>query len=469
MQGIQIEPPSPPAAAGGRARLRATPPPRRGILRAVSGARRQTEAGPFPIVRLGSDRVPKGPWVFARLMEPAQPAERVRAGGGAGTADAPGSGGRGGARPAEGPAAPAAAAPPPVDGDLVELRDASDRFVGHGFYNGRSDIRVRIVSRGRRRDLDRPLAFLTGRLRGADRLRRRTLRLEANGDTYRVAHAEGDDLPGLVVDRLGDALVCEYHALGFWRWRELVERALAELYPGLAVLHRVPAAAQRSEGFDAPDQPGRPGWLFEDGLHYPVLAGAGHKTGWFCDQRDNRRTIGLLGHGRDVLDLCCNAGGFALHAARAGARSVRAVDLDERVLGRAREAARRNRLAVDFEHADAFDVLRGVRSGARRPGLVVLDPHKLVRGHSELEAGLRRYSDLNALALEVVRPGGLLATFSCSGAVDEAAFIGMLFGAARRAERGIRLLRQMGAGPDHPQRPGFGRSRYLKGALLALD
>jgi len=384
-----------------------------------------------PCVWLESDQVPNGPWVYARLLRP------------------PDSG--------------------LVDGDLVELRDASDRFVGHGLYNGRSDIRVRILSRGRRKDLDRPGEFLLKRLRAADRLRRRTLRLDQVASAYRVVHAEGDDLPGLVIDRLGEVLVCEHHALGFWRWRELVAGALGQVYPGLEVLHRAPSGAQRSEGFQAPVPPPREVWIEEDGLHYPVLAGSGHKTGWFCDQRDNRRAVGLLGHGRDVLDLCCNAGGFALHAARAGARRVRAVDLDEKVLGRARAAAARNALAVEWLHADAYPYLRDLLAGSWRPGLVICDPHKLVRNRAELEPGLRKYADLNALALEAVRPGGLLATFSCSGAVNEAAFAGMLFGAARRARREVRLLRQMGAGPDHPQRPSFPRSRYLKGFLLAVD
>ena len=383
------------------------------------------------MVHLESDRLPAGPWVYGRQVR----------------------------RPESSP----------EPGSLVELRDASDRFVGHGFYNPSSDIRVRILSRGRRKDLDRPLEFFRARLRAADRLRRRTLSLEDRGNAYRVVHGEGDDLPGLIVDRLGDVLVCEYHALGFYLIRDLIERAVGELYPRARVVHRVPPAAQRSEGFEAVPEAGIETWIEEDGLHYPVLAGAGHKTGWFCDQRDNRRSIGLLGAGRDVLDLCTNAGGFALHAKRAGARRVRGIDLDEKVLDRAVGAAERNRLEVEFRHADAFDELRRLAAGSERPGLVICDPHKLVRGRTELERGLRKYSDLNALALSVVRPGGLLATFSCSGAVNEGAFVGMLFGAARRAEREVRLLRQVGAGPDHPQRPSFSRSRYLKGALLAVD
>jgi len=384
-----------------------------------------------------SDELSPGPWVFARQVESA-PAELE-------------------------------------NGALVEVLDASGRFVGHALYNGASDIRLRMLSRGRRSELDKPRAFLLKRLKSADDLRRRLLRLPEVSDAYRIAHAEGDDLPGLIVDRLGTALVCEHHALGFWRLRQDVEWALRELYPGLEVVHRVPGTAAKAEGF-TPDEPPRDLGeieIVEHALRYPVRPGggaqAGHKTGWFCDQRENRVRVAQLARGRDVLDLCCNAGGFALQAARAGARSVVGVDLDEVVLERAREAARLNRLDVRFVHADAFPYLRELETRGEKHGLVVVDPHKLIVSREQMELGLRKYHDLNTLALGCVRPGGVLASFSCSGLLQESAFMGMLFGAARRAGRGIRLLEALAAGPDHPQRPDFSRSRYLKGALLAVD
>jgi len=397
----------------------------------------------LPAVRLASDELSPGPWVFARQVAP----------------------------------------PPPVlaDGALVEVLDASGRFVGHALYNGASDIRLRMLARGRRSDLERPRAFLLARLTAADRLRRRILRLPETTDAYRVAHAEGDDLPGLVVDRLASALVCEHHSLGFWRLRAEVEWALRQLYrdlPGLSVVHRVPRAAARAEGFEPEEAPAPTGEvvIHENGLAFPVEPGGGlgggHKTGWFCDQRENRLVVARLARGRDVLDLFCNTGGFALHAARAGARSVHAVDLDEVALERARRAALLNGLEVELVHADAFDHLRALQGGearAPRPGLIVVDPHKLIPGRTALETGMRKYLDLNALALAVVRPGGLVATFSCSGLLAEPAFVGMLFQAARRAGRGVKLLAQLGAGPDHPQRPDFSRSRYLKGAVLAVE
>lgn len=390
----------------------------------------------LPRVDLATDDVPRGPWVFARNVLPA---------------------GVHGVR----------------DGDLVEVCDASGRFLGHALYNGTSDIRLRWLSRGRKSELRRPRDFLLRRLRAADRLRRKVLRLDEVTDAYRVAHAEGDDLPGLVVDRLAGTLVAEYHALGFWRLRDEVEWALGELYPGHPVVHRVPRSALRAEGFDPAVadslEPGAEVEIVEHGLRYPVQPGGGHKTGWFCDQRDNRRRIAELAGGRRLLDLCCNAGGFSLHAARAGARRVVAVDLDEVALERAARAAELNGLPIETVHQDAFDHLRALREADARFELVVLDPHKLIPGRAQMETGLRKYGDLNALALERVAPGGLMATFSCSGALDLPAFLGLVFAAARRARRELRLIEILQAAPDHPQRPDFGRSRYLKGALLALD
>ncbi len=386
-----------------------------------------------PAVALLSDFLPTGPWIYGRQVE------------------------------MEG------ALPP--DGALVEVLDASKRFVGHALYNGMSDIRLRVLSRGKRTDLRNPRDFLLRKLAAADRLRKKTLRLPETTDAYRIVHAEGDDLPGLIVDKLGASLVCEHHALGFWRLRHEVEDALNELYPGLPVVHRVPDNAARAEHFDPEEAPLDLGEieLVENGLVFGVRPGFGHKTGWFCDQRDNRMQAASYANGVDVLDICTNAGGFALHAKKNGARRVRAVDLDEVALERAVRAGRRNGLDVEWIHADGFDVLRRVRDEREKPGLVILDPHKVVRSRMDLEQGLVKYNDWNTLAISCVRPGGLLFTFSCSGAVDLPTFLGVVFQSARRADREIRLLDVLGASADHPQRPEFPRSRYLKGALIAVD
>lgn len=386
----------------------------------------------LPHIELATDELSRGPWIYARQVE--FPREEVPA------------------------------------GALVEILDATGRFVGHGLYNPESDITLRVLSRGRKSDLDHPRRFLLERLAAADRLRKRLLDLPKRTDAYRVAHAEGDDLPGLIVDRLADVLVCEYHARGFYELREEVSWALGQLYPDARIVHRVPKAARNQEGFDPEAEPEDVGEveITEDGVRFRVLPGVGHKTGFFCDQRDNRKLVASFCEGADVLDLCCNIGGFALHAAAAGARRVRAVDLDEVVLERAEASRAANDAAVELYHDDAFDFMRAERDrgGAN---VVILDPHKIVRSKRELEQGLNKYLDLNALAFECVKPGGLLATFSCSGSVDLPEFVGVVFRAARRAGRNLRLLQTLGAGPDHPQRPDFPRSRYLKGLLIAVD
>lgn len=384
------------------------------------------------VVHLSSDDLRPGPWIFGRQVEPAPGVE---------------------------------------DGALVEVLDASGRFVAHALYNGASDIRLRVLSRGRKSALDRPRDFLLKTLKAADQVRRRVLRLPEVTNAYRIAHAEGDDLPGLIVDRLAGWIVCEHHSLGFWRLRAEVDWALRQLYPDLEVLHRLPPGPARSEGTRGVEPEVDPGEIeIEDqGLTFLVHPAGGHKTGWFCDQRDNRARVGRWSAGRDVVDLFCNTAGFGLFAARAGARRVRSVDLDEVVLERARASAARNELDVECIHADAFDFLRTLQSRDERPGLLVVDPHKLIARKSDLESGQRKYLDINALAIDRARAGGLVASFSCSGLLSEPAFVGLLFQAARRAGRSVRLLEQYGAAPDHPQRPDFSRSRYLKGALLAVD
>jgi len=395
-----------------------------------------TRPATYPAIRLETDQLATGPWIFGRQVAPDPNIE---------------------------------------DGSLVEVLDHQGRFVGHALYNGASDIRLRMLSKGRRTDLARPREFFTRRLSAASRLRRKVLRLPEVTDAWRLAHAEGDDLPGLIIDHLGPVTVCEHHSLGFYKLRDTIEQALLELDPETRVVHRVPKSAARAEGFTGAEaegiQPEDEGavWITEHGLSFPVHPGRGHKTGWFCDQRDNRQRVAALARGRDVLDLCTNAGGFALHAARAGARRVRGVDLDEKVLELAGQAGRKAGLDVEWIHEDVFNTMRRVRKDSRRPDLIVLDPHKLIPGRKNMEEGRRRYLDMNSLALEALGPGGLLMTFSCSGALDLPGFLGILFQAARRAERGVRLLEVVSEAPDHPQRPEFPRSRYLKGALLALD
>jgi 23S rRNA (cytosine1962-C5)-methyltransferase len=201
----------------------------------------------------------------------------------------------------------------------------------------------------------------------------------------------------------------------------------------------------------------------EHGIRYRVDAAGGHKTGFFCDQRDNRRRLATLCRDATVLDLCCYTGGFSLCAKLpGGAREVTGVDLDEAAIALAKENANLNQTRIDFVHSDAFAYLRLMIANGRRFDTVVLDPPKLAATRNDVEDALRKYNDLNALAMQVVRSDGILMTCSCSGLVSRQLFTETVFRAARRAGVSLQIFDQTGAGPDHPMMMNCPESEYLK-------
>jgi 23S rRNA (cytosine1962-C5)-methyltransferase len=208
----------------------------------------------------------------------------------------------------------------------------------------------------------------------------------------------------------------------------------------------------------------------EDGLRLTVDPTGGHKTGFFLDQRDNRRRLAWMARGRTVFDGMTYTGGFALAAARAGAASVRGMDLDEVAIERAEKNARLNGLDVDFQHGDVFDALRAYGAGPeeKRPEVVIVDPPKWARDRSGLGVAIGRYRDLNRLALLAVKPGGIVVTNSCSGLVGVKAFHEVIRDAALDTRRDVRILHEGGAGPDHPVAAVVPESRYLKCLFLAV-
>ena len=356
-------------------------------------------------------------------------------------------------------------------GTQVELRDRSGRCLGYGLYHPRSEVAVRILHRE-----DRPLAEEDLRRRAHAALERRRLLGLLELPMLRLLHAEADDLPALVVDRYGPALVAQLHsraALPLWRAVAPVLRGLPGVETARAFLEASAARAEREPPWEEED-PGFPARMVleEHGLRYEVPLRGGHKTGFFCDQRDNRRRLRALASGRRVLDLCCCSGGFALNAAAAGAREVLGVDLDQEAVAQARRNANLNQtvLAVRprFVQADAFSYLRTLQANGRRFDLVILDPPKLIRSRREMEAGIAGYHDLNKLALALVEDGGLLLSCSCSGLLRPQDFRQVLRRAARTAGRSARLLGWTGAGPDHPVRLDVPESEYLKAAWLQL-
>jgi 23S rRNA (cytosine1962-C5)-methyltransferase len=349
-------------------------------------------------------------------------------------------------------------------GSVVHVRDKERKLVGSGFYNPRCDLALRIFTGEAITD---PAAHFTRALDEALSLREKTLRLQDVTNAYRVVHSEGDGFPGLILDRLGDAFVAQVHVLGTFLQMETLGERLRELHPRCKLVLLQDADSAQREGMERIGAPAPVSVeVKEHGIRYAVQAGGGHKTGFFADQRDNRMLVRELARGRNVLDLCCNSGGFAMNAVAGGAKSVRAADLDEEMVAQTIDNAARNSLKMKVEHADAFDLLRDLQPDVH--DLVVLDPPKWVKSKDEIEQGLQRYRDLNRLALQKVKRGGLVVTCSCSGSVDENAFVRMLDEASAQAGRGARVLMLRGAGPDHPVALDCPQTRYLKVAVLQV-
>jgi 23S rRNA (cytosine1962-C5)-methyltransferase len=359
--------------------------------------------------------------------------------------------------------------PKPKPGSVVDVFDRDGAYAGRGFYNGHSRIALRMLNTDPEESIDD--AFFARRIAEAVALRRQVLRLDAVTDAYRLFHSEGDGLSGLVVDRFGDTLVIEYFSAGMWRVRDAVRRALDAHFPGATHYWFAEAHVQKQESFDckAPPPP-PPSIITEHGVRFRAAPGTGHKTGFFADQRDNRRFLTEFTAGANVLDLCCNSGGFGIYAKTiGGAAEVTGVDLDEEILAVAEGNAKLNKARVRFVQADIFPWLRDVAVGNREQyDVVILDPAKMTRDREQVIPALKKYLDMNKLAMAAVKPGGMFLSCSCTGLVSEEQFLDMLRRAAFYAGRTLQVLRVSGAGPDHPWLAHVPESRYLKAAFCRV-
>jgi 23S rRNA (cytosine1962-C5)-methyltransferase len=352
-------------------------------------------------------------------------------------------------------------------GTVVRIVDAGGRFLGHGFWNGHARVALRVLDTHPNARIDAD--FIAARIARAVTLRRKVLKLDADSDAWRVVNSEGDGLSGLVVDRYGDTLVTEYFAAGMWRLRETIDTALREHFPGATIYAFAEQHVQKQESFDChAGEASPPARVTEHGLTFHAAPGAGHKTGFFADQRDNRRRFAELARGRRVLDLCCNSGGFAIHAMAAGSREAIGVDADAGILEIARANAEANHMDVRFEAADLFDWLRAAIARGERFDAIVLDPPKLTRDRRRVTQALKKYFAMNRTALDALAPDGLLLTCSCTGLVGESDFLDMLRRVSLSAGRDIQVLEMRGAGPDHPVATNVPEGRYLKAALCRV-
>jgi 23S rRNA (cytosine1962-C5)-methyltransferase len=314
--------------------------------------------------------------------------------------------------------------------------------------------------------------FFAARIAEALALRRSVLPPETTG--YRLLNAEGDGVPGWTVDRFGDVLVSQVTAAGLEAVRAEAYAALAEALPGAAVLQANAAPVRRAEGLafagegTITGEPAAEVRFAESGLAFTAELTGGQKTGFYCDQRENRRRAERLAAGRAVLDLFAHSGAFGVYALRGGASRLVLVESSARLIERGRRHVELNGFAPDRAEWVKANVFEDLRQRTERYGLVVCDPPPLVRKRPDLDGAARAYKDLNRLALARVEPGGFLLTFSCSGAVDAKLFRQIFFAAAVEAGVRVSLLEPLAAAPDHPVAITHPQGEYLKGWLAMV-
>lgn len=359
-------------------------------------------------------------------------------------------------------------------GDAADVVDWKGRWVGLGWWNPAAELRVRVLTRREGEALDE--AWLRGKLRQAAGMRtqlfgRREEWRETSG--WRMVFSEADGLSGLVADQYDGTLLVELGAKGWERWSGVIADELKAATGAERAVVRASEEAAKREGMSAVPAGDAAGVVRfrENGWNFEADLGAGQKTGFYLDQRDNRRIVAELAAGRDVLSAYCYTGGFEIGAAHVGAKSVTGWDSSAAALAQARRHAELNPggTAVAWEEADVPRRLRAARDRRESWDLIVLDPPKLVTSRGALERGLRGYKDINLLAMKLLRPGGILATFSCSGLVDPATFKTAVGWAAKDVGREVKVLRELGAGADHPVGIFGEESQYLKGLLCWVE
>jgi 23S rRNA (cytosine1962-C5)-methyltransferase len=389
------------------------------------------EQTPLPRVALTTDRAPSHPWLFRKTVE--RPNERI------------------------------------APGTVVDVHDKTGVWVARGFYNAHARVTLRVLTTKQDEAIDD--GFFARKIAAAVAFRRDALKLDAVTNAYRLVHSEADGLSGLVVDRFGDIIVVEFFAAGMFKQRSAIMDALRAHYPVARFYYFAEEHVGKQESFDcrAPEPP-PPDVITEHGLKFRVAPGSKHKTGFFVDQRDNRKTLSEFCAGKRVLDLCCNSGGFGVYAkAMGGAAEVVGLDLDEQAIDMAKQNAKLNNAQIRYVQADLFSWLRDVIPNGERFDTVVLDPAKLTRDREDVESALRKYCDMNRLALLAVKPGGTFLTCSCTGLVSEADFLESVRRAAWQAGRTVQVFKITGAAPDHPFLIHVQEGRYLKAVFCKVE
>lgn len=360
----------------------------------------------------------------------------------------------------------------PKSGETVDIFDSKGNFLAKAAYSPQSNIRARTWTW-----LDEAVDadFLRRKLDAAIK-RRDGSEAHPNTDSYRLIHAESDGIPGLIVDRYGDVLVVQILTAGAEYWKETLADLLIELTSIKDIYERSDAEVRTLEGLEPLSgilrgNPAEKLMLQEYGVKFNVDIAHGHKTGFYLDQSENRNLVGQLAKNLDVLNCFCYTGGFSIHAAENGAKSVTSIDSSGNALILGAENAQLNDQPAqthEWIEGDVFKELRRFRDSRRDFDLIILDPPKFAPTKFQVEKAARGYKDINLLAFKLLRPGGILVTFSCSGGVDAYLFQKIVAGAALDAGVDAQIIKELKQGADHPIALNFPEGAYLKGLVCRI-
>lgn len=355
----------------------------------------------------------------------------------------------------------------PQDGDIVDVLDNDGNFLARGYLNQKSQINVRVLTRDAAEEVDEDL--FRRRIAAAINYRQNTLNL-SNYNAYRMIHDAADRLPGLIVDKYADYLVMQILTLGMDQRKELIADLLMEFLAPAGIYERSDSRIREKEGLtlvkgllrgqEPPDEVE----IQQNTVKLLVNFKAGQKTGAFLDQRENVELMASYAKGRDVLDCCCYTGNFTVWAAHCGARSVTGVDMSNKALDTARRNVALNGLlpVCQFIQGDLFQVLGGCK---RKFDAIILDPPGFAKSKRAIKGAARGYKHINMVAMELLNPGGILVTFSCSHHIDPLLFRKIVFGASVDAGCNLRLIRTLHGSPDHPINIAHPEGEYLKGLI----
>jgi len=362
----------------------------------------------------------------------------------------------------------------PRSGEVVAVHGADGSFIAYGHFNEHSKIKVRLLEWDEKEVVNE--TWLRDKIRRALALRAPILTSGVT-DACRLIYSEADFLPGLIVDRFGEFAVLQSLSAGFDRVKNVVAQMLMEETGVRGLYEKSDGDGRRMEGLpirygllagkEPPDRV-----LIHEHEHLFHVSLAGQKTGFYTDQRVNRRIAAVYAAGRRMLDLCCYTGAFSVYALAAGAAEVMLCDISDDALEGARRHLRLNNIAADrasFVKEDVFVLLRRLHKEGRRFDMIVLDPPKFVANSDDLEKGLRGYKDINLNAMRLLESGGILVTFSCSGAVTMEHFHKVIAFAAKDAKREVRILHHLHQSEDHPIRVSVPETEYLKGFVCIVE